>query len=118
MDMKRQAKMDVLKHIRKIASDAMKDDIKGVGLKKVSVAADSTKGLEEGLDKAKELLANPEEMMDHEGHMGHMGGMDEEMGESEDESYEEEASEEESSPESIDAQIKALEEKKAKLMKK
>jgi len=93
----------------------MKDDMKSMGIKKVSVAAGSAKGLEEGLEKAKELIKNPEDLM---GHMGHMGGMDEEMGESEDESYEEEASEEEESPESIEAQIKALEEKKAKMMKK
>lgn len=112
MDMKRQAKMDVLKHIRKIASDAMKDDIKGVGLKKVSVAADSTKGLEEGLEKAKELLENPEEMMGHE---GHMGGMDEEMDQDEMDEAIEDSME---SEDDIEAQIKALQEKKAKLMKK
>jgi len=111
MDMKRQAKMDVLKHIRKIASDAMKDDIKGVGLKKVSVAADSTKGLEEGLEKAKELLENPEEMMD-------MGQESEESDEMDQDEMDEAVEDSMESEDDLEAQIKALQEKKAKLMKK
>ena len=56
MDLKQQAKMDVLKQIRQIASDAMKDDMKMRGLKKVTVASNSEEGLEEALDKAKDML--------------------------------------------------------------
>lgn len=106
--MKRQAKMDVLKEIRKIASRAMQDDMKDGGLKKVSVMSDSSEGLEAGLEKAKGMLEDPSKLMDamHEA---------EESPEMEDM---EESEESEDSPESIEAQIKALEEKKAKLMKK
>ena len=42
-------------------------------VKKVSVMADSEKGLEEGLEKAKEILEDPKEMM---GMMGAMKGSD------------------------------------------
>jgi len=62
------AKMGVVKAMRDMASKAM--DNKLAGLKKVSVASNTSEGLSHGLDKAKELLAqthNPEpEMEDNE----------------------------------------------------
>lgn len=105
MDMMNKAKLDVLKQIRQIASKAMQDDMKTKGLKKVTVASDSLEGLEAGLEKAKAILDDKaemapdeyEEMMDQEAMP--------EMGEEEDLS-------------SLEAQIKALEEKKAKLLRK
>ena len=100
-DMKKQAKLDVLKEIRKIASQAMQDDIKANGLKKVSVASDSAEGLEAGLEKAKEMLEAAPEMEEKEDEMDGMEDMEEEM-----------------SPDDIEAKIKALQEKKSKLMQK
>lgn len=52
---KEDAKLNAIKGMRQIASDAMKDGLKGK-LSKVSVVADDPKHLKEGLDKAKELL--------------------------------------------------------------
>lgn len=48
------AKMSVLKEIKKLAAEAMGDDLKG--LKEVTVASDNPEGLEMGLEKAKELV--------------------------------------------------------------
>lgn len=48
------ARLGVLKQISDMASDAMGNDIKG--LKKVEVMASDRKGLEEGLEKAKEVV--------------------------------------------------------------
>jgi hypothetical protein len=70
-DKAREAKMAVLKHIHKMASDAMGEDIKGgmadkhtadadmtdLSQNKAMVSADSREGLEKGLDKAKELVS-------------------------------------------------------------
>jgi len=47
-------KMDILKHIAKMASDSMGDEIRG--LKKVEVAAPDKEGLKAGLEKAEELV--------------------------------------------------------------
>ena len=80
--------------MRGIASDMMKDGLKG-GLSKVTVAADNPEHLKEGLEKAKEILAKKE-----------LPGMEES---SEMESPEEELSEDsEMSPEEIDAEIERL----------
>lgn len=59
------AKMDVVKHLRDMASDAMGDKLDG--LKKVSVMSNSPEGLAHGLDKAKQIVSNPEmdQMKDH-----------------------------------------------------
>ena len=87
------AKGDVLSGLSD-GSDAMGDKL--AGLKKVSVAAPSEKGLEKGLNKAKELL----------------GGL-------EHESQEEDLNEkpmEECSPEEIDQKIQALIEYKKALL--
>ena len=114
--MKKQAKIDAIKAMRSIASDAMKGPLKDKieGMKKVTVAADSSEGLKKGLEKAKELTDKmPEEMMD----------MSEDMEDESEESESEESPKEEmdeilekcESPEEIDALIKKLEAKKAML---
>lgn len=54
--MKKDAKLNVLKHLRKMASDMMGDDVKGGMMKKVTVAAPTTEALKEGLDKAEEVV--------------------------------------------------------------
>ena len=96
------AKLKALEHMKGIASDMMKDGLKG-GLSKVTVAADSPDHLKKGLDKAKELLGKPEEEESPE----------EESSESPMEEAKEMASgEEECSPEEIDAMIKKLEDLK------
>lgn len=107
------------------------DDMMGMdgdkvkGLKKVTVASDSPKGLEKGLDKAKELIGHAptggledEEMPEGEDH----GMEEEEMPENEaEESSEEESAEHEEegseSPEKLEAEIEKLKEKLAKLKK-
>lgn len=101
VDMKKKAKLNVLHELKKMASDMMGDDVKGGMMKKVTVAAPSEKGLEKGLDKAKELVADmpePEEM-----------------------DYDEESSDEEDmeecSPEEIDAKIAKLQAMKSKMSK-
>lgn len=60
-DTEKRAKMDVVKDLRSTAAEAMKDRIGG--LKKVSVASDSEEGLKHGLDKAKEILGNPDQAL-------------------------------------------------------
>jgi hypothetical protein len=55
MGMKKNAKMEVLKELRKMASDMMAEDLKG-GMKKVTVAAKDEEGLKEGLEKAEDML--------------------------------------------------------------
>jgi hypothetical protein len=55
----KEAKMGILKQISEMAGGAMGDDIKG--LKKVTVASDSPKGLKEGLSKAKDLVEGSDE---------------------------------------------------------
>lgn len=59
------AKMSVVKHLRDMASQEMGSKLDG--LKKVSVLSDSQSGLEHGLDKAKQVVSNPEmgQMLDH-----------------------------------------------------
>ena len=91
------AKTSVLSHLRDLASDAMGEKLHG--LKKVTVAASDKKGLEEGLDKAKELVEkNPSDLSKAM-----------EAGQELAEEGEEEASEmEECSPEEIDAKIAEL----------
>lgn len=48
------AKLDVLKQIRDLAAGEMGEDVKG--LKKVTVAAPDSEGLEKGLEKAKDIV--------------------------------------------------------------
>ena len=69
-DNEKQAKMDAISGLRDVASNAMKHKLDG--LKKVTVASDSPKGLEKGLDIAKKLaghMPNKEEASEGEGDM-------------------------------------------------
>jgi len=111
--------------LQSLIDDMMEmDSGKVKGLKKVTVASDSPKGLEKGLDKAKELIGHAptgglegeeempegEEMMEEEMPEGEL----EESPEMEEAEHEEEESE---SPEELEAEIEKLKEKLAKLKK-
>lgn len=117
-DMKGEAKMKVLKHLKEMAAQMMGDDVKGrmEGMKKVTVAAPDASGLKQGLDKAKDLV-------------GKMGDFDHGKPEESDEDPMEEASEspdeemeenheEDMTPDEIDAEIAHLEDLKRQLMEK
>jgi hypothetical protein len=58
-DMEKDAKLAVLQKLKERASEAMKGGLGG--LKKVSVAAPTEKGLKEGLDLAKETVDGEDE---------------------------------------------------------
>lgn len=69
-DVEKEAKMGVVGDLRKMASEAMGDKLRG--LKKVSVAAPDQEGLEMGLEKAKEIVGegmeeSPEDEQSPEG---------------------------------------------------
>lgn len=66
--LEQKAKMDVMDHLSKMAEDAMGDKLKGMS--KVSVAADSPEGLEEGLSKAHDILGRLPEALD-DSHLDH-----------------------------------------------
>lgn len=97
----KEAKMKVIKDLRQMAEQIMKDDIKG--MKKVTVASPTQEGLKEGLEKAEDILESNSEDMSEESE-------DEEMSEE----YAEE-SEEEMSEEEINAKLAELMAKKDKL---
>jgi len=64
-DVEQEAKMNVIKDLRDEASSKMGEKLGN--LKKVAVMSDSKEGLEKGLDKAKEMMANmPEGHMEEE----------------------------------------------------
>jgi hypothetical protein len=98
---KKQAKLDLLKDLRKMAMGMISD---GAGedmpeqMQKVMVAAKDKEGLEEGLEKAQEIVGGEDESEEGE------------MSEMEDESEEE-------SPEMIQAKIEELKAKLAKVSK-
>jgi hypothetical protein len=98
---KKQAKLDLLKDLRKMAMGMISD---GAGedmpeqMQKVMVAAKDKEGLEEGLEKAQEIVGGEDESEEGE------------MSEMEDESEEE-------SPETIQAKIEELKAKLAKVSK-
>lgn len=124
---KKAEKGDVLsKSHAKAKSDTLKDlmdDMMGLegdkikGLKKVTVASNSPKGLEKGLDKAKELVGHAP-MGDEEMHEGEEMPEGEESAEHEaSESPEMEVAEEEEGEENVEdlkAEIEKLKEKLAK----
>jgi hypothetical protein len=59
-DNEKSAKMSVVKDMQDMAKKAMSDSLPG--MKKVTVASDSTEGLKEGLEKAEEVMEKmPEE---------------------------------------------------------
>ncbi len=105
------AKMSVLNHLRDMANEELGGKLKGI--KKVSVMSDSPKGLETGLDKAKELV-DPKAGM-HEGMPE--GSPEEEMMESPEEEMMEPA-EEHMSADELDQKIQELMALKAKLHQK
>lgn len=69
MDMKKEAKSKMLQELKKMATDMMGGELKGKmdSMKKVTVAAKDDKGLEKGLDKAKDMVAGMPEL-DAEAH--------------------------------------------------
>lgn len=106
------AKMNVLKDIRGVASDELKNRLSG--LKKVSVMSNSQPGMAEGLEKAQELMGHSEggEVEDAENPQ-HDIEMAEENNDSEEEN--EESPEEEASEDSDEIQGMSDEDVKAKL---
>lgn len=112
---KKEAKMDVLKDLRGMASGMMKDGMKDKVVK-ATVVADSKDDLEKGLDKAKKVVGG----MPAEEEMEEMLGKDLDGDNEEGESPEHKAkvlAEDCESPEDIDAMIRALEDKKRELMR-
>lgn len=123
------AKMNALQELRKMASGMGQDGLKG-RMDKVTVAAKNPEDLKQGLDKAKEIVGQADELKDA------LDPHDEAMDEAEELTHEDldednEAGESPShirklmdfdhaeTPESIEEQIKALEAKKqAMLLKK
>lgn len=97
----KEGKMSAIKSLGDLANEGMSDKIKG--LKKVTVASNSPKGLEEGLSKAKEMVSGHEGEMDDE-----MSPEHEAMETPEMEMAEHEPCDESSSPEEIDAEILRL----------
>lgn len=78
------AKMNMLKDLRKMAGNMMGEDLKGKmdGMKKVTVAAPDEESLKAGLDKAKEVVEkDPMEMLEED--TGEDLDMDNEQGEPE-----------------------------------
>ena len=116
--MEKKGKEDTLQSLIDDMMDMDGDKVKG--LKKVTVASNSPKGLSKGLEKAKELIGEAptggledEEMPE----ASEEESMEEEMPEGEEESSEMESEESEESPEELEAEIEKLKEKLAKLKK-
>lgn len=70
----KQAKLDVVKELLEMAraamADGVKDGLDGMASRKVEVSADSPEGLEEGLDKAQELVSQLPESEEQEAEEG------------------------------------------------
>lgn len=117
------AKMGVLKQISDLAAGSMGDDIKG--LKKVTVASPDEAGLKVGLDKAKEMLPDAEELDKFEdsdevpnGESAFAMPKEHSALPSLEANVDEESDEEgEMSHDDIDKMIQDLQDKKAKMMK-
>jgi hypothetical protein len=98
------------------------DDMMGLdadkvkGLKKVTVASDSPKGLEEGLDKAKDMLGESEMMADSEEGSEQESEESPEMEVAEHEGEEESLEEKDEKIAELEAKIAKLEEKLNKLV--
>lgn len=75
-DMEKNAKMDVIQHLKDMASGQMKDRMGA--MKKVSVASDSDQGLKAGLDKAHDIVdqhgQSDDSSMDQDSMMGMADG--------------------------------------------
>lgn len=63
-DMKKDAKMDMLKSLKKMAKEMMYQDMpeEMKGMKKITVMSDDEEGLKEGLSKAEEIMKMREEV--------------------------------------------------------
>jgi hypothetical protein len=116
------AKLTALKEANKMATDMMKEDLGG--LKKVTIASDSAKGLKEGLEKAEELIEGKEkDCSECPGcpHCQEEGEQESEDSEGEDQRSEDyEDAQEASEPadlDEIEAKIQELMKLKAKLQK-
>lgn len=103
-DIDLKAKKNALQGLFSELDDVMKDKLMSKDVKKVSVMSDSKEGLEQGLEKAKEIVEAKPEMIAPES---------EEMEEEQEISEDMPMSEEE-----IDAKIQALMEKKKSLQAK
>ncbi len=103
-DNEKEAKLNVMKELRDSASKMMGDKVRGI--KELSVVAPDKKGLEKGLDKAKELIAGEEseESQEHEA----MEGESEDSAESEAGSEDDKL--EQMSPEELDEMMKKIQE--------
>jgi cbb3-type cytochrome oxidase cytochrome c subunit len=107
----KQAKMSVLSHLCDMAQESMGSKLHG--LKKVSVMSDSKEGLDEGLDKAHQVLKQmPEEEESPEEES--LESPEQEMSEGHDMA----PGEEECSPEELDAKIAHLQMLKQKHLKR
>lgn len=75
--MKKDAKLTVLKQLRKMAADMVGGDVKDgmEGMKKVTVAAPDKAGLAEGLAKAKQMMGGGDDSSD-DSDASDMGDMD------------------------------------------
>lgn len=123
----KKAKMGVLEQLKKDMQDMMGEKV--AGLKKVTVASNDPKGLEQGLQKAKEMIhggSEPDshlpdqhnEELEEEESAGHELSESPEMEESEHKDHMEMALGEDSEDEaSLDAKIQELLKKKAMLKK-
>jgi hypothetical protein len=109
---KKDAKLSALKGLRQMASEMMGEDLKSGNLKKVTVAAKDSQGLEKGLEKAKELVPQMDQMKEESAEEENS----EEESEDADQEIEDAAAQCES-PEEIDALIAKLQDKKREMMK-
>jgi hypothetical protein len=115
-DLEKHAKLSVVNALKQTMMDEM-----GGKLKKISIMAQDKKGLEEGLDKAKEILKElpdnekekSEDQEESPEHEMKEDSSNEEMSEHEFSDYEEELDD----PEEIDKKIQELLKKKEELMK-
>jgi hypothetical protein len=116
-DIEQKAKMKVLKDIHGKMEGILGDNLKGA--QKVTVAADSKKGLQEGLDKAEDLLGEEDE---DDSNLGEKDENDSNLGEKMEQMAEDyEDQQEESEPmdaHELEEKIKELMAMKAKLENK
>jgi hypothetical protein len=118
MDIKKEAKLSVLKNMKKMATEMMGNGLKdGMDKKmaKVTVAASNPADLKKGLEKAQEIVEkDPAKELEEEV----MEASEEESPEEEMAEGEEKSIEDCETPEEIDALIAKLEEKKKALASK
>lgn len=117
-DLEKYAKLSVVNALKQAMMDEM-----GGKLKKISVIAQDKKGLEEGLDKAKEILKDLPDNEKEKSEDKKEESSEYEMEDSDDENmskytpFDEDEKEELNDPEEIDKKIQELLKKKEELMK-